>query len=85
MSASRYARSFVPKPFILLALPLLALSGGTALADAIDGDWCHGDGRRLSINGPDIVTPGGFRCIRISLSSTIATVPPAPGSDAGTT
>ena len=59
MSSKRYARSFAPKASILLALPLLALSGGAALADAIDGDWCHGDGRRLSINGPDIVTPGG--------------------------
>ena len=61
MSSSRYARSFAPKVSMLLALPLLALSGGAALADAIDGDWCHGDGRRLSINGPDIVTPGGAR------------------------
>jgi hypothetical protein len=59
MSSSRHARSSAPKASLLLALPLLALSGGAALADAIDGDWCHGDGRRLSINGPDIVTPGG--------------------------
>jgi hypothetical protein len=44
---------------IPLALPLLVLFSGAALADAIDGDWCHGDGRRLSINGPDIITPGG--------------------------
>ncbi len=32
-----------------------------ALADAIDGDWCHGDGKRLSIDGPDIVTPAGTK------------------------
>jgi hypothetical protein len=30
-----------------------------ALADAIDGDWCHANGKRMSIRGPDIVTPGG--------------------------
>jgi hypothetical protein len=30
-----------------------------ARADAIDGDWCHSNGKRLSIRGPDIVTPGG--------------------------
>ena len=30
-----------------------------ARADVIDGDWCHDDGRRLSIRGPTIVTPGG--------------------------
>jgi hypothetical protein len=32
---------------------------GTALADAIDGDWCQSDGKRMSISGPAIVTPGG--------------------------
>jgi hypothetical protein len=30
-----------------------------AFADAIDGNWCHTDGRRFSIRGPEIVTPGG--------------------------
>lgn len=30
-----------------------------ALADAIDGNWCHNGGKRLSINGPAITTPGG--------------------------
>jgi hypothetical protein len=36
---------------LLLATPVLA--------DAIDGDWCQKDGRRLSIRGSQIVTPGG--------------------------
>ncbi len=42
---------------------LLLVVAGTeaARADAIDGDWCYRDGRRLSINGPQIVTPGGTR------------------------
>ena len=26
---------------------------------ALDGDWCRADGKRLSVKGPDIVTPGG--------------------------
>ena len=30
-----------------------------AHADAIDGDWCRADGKRMSIHGPAIVTPGG--------------------------
>ena len=30
-----------------------------ALADAIDGDWCRSDGKRMTIHGPAIVTPGG--------------------------
>ena len=30
-----------------------------ARADAIDGDWCRSDGKRMTIRGPAIVTPGG--------------------------
>jgi hypothetical protein len=37
----------------------LTLIAAPAFADAIDGDWCHSDGRRFSIRGPAIVTPGG--------------------------
>ena len=37
----------------------LTMIAGPALADAIDGNWCHNDGRRFSIRGPEIVTPGG--------------------------
>lgn len=36
-----------------------AVCAGPAFADAIDGNWCHSDGRRFSIRGPEIVTPGG--------------------------
>lgn len=45
----------------LMAGTILVVQGGPVLADAIDGDWCHADGRRLSIAGPEIVTPGGTR------------------------
>ena len=40
---------------------LLLLPAAAALADAIDGEWCHTDGRHFTINGPDIVTPGNKR------------------------
>ena len=43
----------------ILTGSLLALVAGPAFADAIDGNWCHADGRRFTIRGPDIVTPGG--------------------------
>ena len=43
----------------LMALAGLVLFGSNARADAIDGDWCRADGKRMSIRGPDIVTPGG--------------------------
>lgn len=39
----------------------LLLSATAARADAIDGDWCYPGGKRLSIEGADIVTPGGRR------------------------
>jgi hypothetical protein len=41
----------------MLVLPFVS----AAHADAIDGDWCFPDGRRFSIRGPEIVTPGGTR------------------------
>jgi hypothetical protein len=50
-----------------LSLSLAALFAGTVLApsgaraDAVDGDWCREDGKRMSIHGPDIVTPAGQR------------------------
>lgn len=37
----------------------LGLAAFPAWADAIDGEWCHQDGKRLSIDGPALVTPGG--------------------------
>jgi hypothetical protein len=41
---------------------LLTMAGvQPAIADAIDGNWCSDDGRRMSITGPSIVTPGGTR------------------------
>lgn len=30
-----------------------------AMADAIDGNWCHDDGRRVMIEGSDFVSPKG--------------------------
>ncbi len=46
---------------LIVAGLLLGLPSGTARADSIDGDWCHADGRRFSIEGPNFVTPGGNR------------------------
>src|SRR4249919_783032 len=41
------------------AAVFLAVLSSPASADAIDGNWCHKDGRRFSIRGPEIITPGG--------------------------
>jgi hypothetical protein len=48
------------RTFFLSAVALLALTP-TARADAIDGNWCSAEGKRLTITGPEIVTPGGTR------------------------
>jgi len=53
-------------------------------ADAIDGDWCYTDGRRLSINGPQIVTPAGRRTTGIydrhGFTYTLPDAEPGDGS-----
>lgn len=48
-----------PVIVLLAAAGLVAAATAPARADAIDGDWCSDDGKRLTINGPDIVTPAG--------------------------
>jgi hypothetical protein len=49
------------RSFLLAGAICAALHGFSrpALADAIDGDWCRADGKRMTIRGPAIVTPGG--------------------------
>jgi hypothetical protein len=39
----------------------LVLGSQAARADVIDGAWCLDSGRRISIDGPNIVTPAGTR------------------------
>ena len=48
-------------PTLRLGAGIVAIVAFTspARADVIDGDWCHDDGRRFSIRGSTIVTPGG--------------------------
>ena len=43
----------------VIPVAALATFSTAAMADAIDGNWCHQDGRRFSIRGSDIVTPKG--------------------------
>ena len=39
----------------------IALSTETARADAIDGNWCSAEGKRMEIEGPAITTPAGTK------------------------
>jgi len=45
-------------PLVAVIAMFVALCA-PARADAIDGEWCAGDGRHFSIRGPAITTPGG--------------------------
>ena len=68
-----------------LPAAVLLLVSGPALADAIDGNWCHNDGRRLSIRGPEIVTPGGKKMEGNYSRHWFSYVAPAPEPGAGET
>lgn len=37
----------------------LCLAASPARADAIDGAWCSPAGERVTINGEEVITPGG--------------------------
>jgi hypothetical protein len=45
----------------LIAGLATVFAAAPARADAIDGHWCHTDGRRMEIIGQVIVTPAGSR------------------------
>jgi hypothetical protein len=59
------------------------LAAAPAHADAIDGNWCHDDGRRFTIRGADIVTPGGKAMQGDYSRHYFSYVPPAPEKGAG--
>ena len=72
--------------FLLSVFAALALLAPTkrAWADAIDGNWCFSDGRRLSIQGPELMTPGGKRMKGEYDRHAFAYVIPADETGAGT-
>lgn len=74
---------------ILAFMSALCLTAGTAAADSIDGHWCAVDGRYLSIQGPQIVTPGGVKMdgnySRHGFSYVVPAREPAAGETASMT
>ena len=64
----------------------LVLMAGPALADRIDGDWCHkASGQRFSIRGPEILTPGGKKMQGDYDRHAFSYAVPAPEPGAGQT
>ena len=66
----------------LMALAIMA-PAENAWADAIDGNWCFADGRRLIIEGSDLTTPGGKRMTGDYDRHAFAYVAPAGEKSAG--
>ncbi len=44
---------------LVLLGALIVVGAVDARADVIDGHWCFPDGRRISIQGPSVITPAG--------------------------
>jgi hypothetical protein len=70
-------------PTIAASVVLLFGSMHAARADAIDGDWCRADGKRMQIRGPEVVTPGGNRTSGDYTRHSFAYVVPAGEAGAG--
>ncbi len=66
----------------VLALSTLATA---ASVDAIDGNWCHNDGRHFTIRGPAIVTLGGKQMEGNYSRHWFSYTVPAPEPGAGQT
>ncbi len=62
----------------------LLLPAGAAHADAIDGNWCYEEAGRMSIQGPEIITPGGTQMQGTYGRHSFSYVVPAAEPGAGT-
>jgi hypothetical protein len=62
---------------------LAAAAPSPARADAIDGNWCAGDGRSFTIQGSSITTPEGHQITGDYHRHNFAYVIPSGETDAG--
>lgn len=71
----------------LAALLSLALSSAAAVAeaDSLDGRWCSPDGRRITVTGLAVITPGGREVIGRYSQKAFAFVMPEREWDGGKT
>ena len=71
---------------IRLAVGGVLLSSAPGRADVIDGEWCHTpDNRRITIRGPEMVTPAGRQMQGDYTRHYFTYVVPAPEPHAGET
>ena len=55
----RFSKTLTP----VVGAVLLCLCSTHVRADAIDGNWCNAEGKQMTIQGPEIVTPGGKKTL----------------------
>ena len=70
---------------IAVGIAIVAFAANPARADAIDGHWCFTDGKRISIQGPAIVTPAGSHIQGDYSRHFFSYVAPQSDPDAGQT
>ena len=59
-SSCHMSRKSIFAVALIIYAVALSISGAFAQTlPALDGNWCHADGKRLTVKGPDIVTPAG--------------------------
>jgi hypothetical protein len=74
-----------PFPVLAAGAALMCLAATPVHADVIDGDWCKADGKRMKIQGPEIVTPGGNQTRGDYTRHSFVYVVPAGEAGAGET
>ena len=62
---------------------VLAVVAGSAHANRLDGIWCSPDGRRITVDGLDVITPGGQRTTGVYGTHDFSFAVPENERDAG--
>jgi hypothetical protein len=71
MNRKSNRKSIVAVALFIRMAPLSVAAAHAQNLPALDGNWCHADGKRLSVKGADIVTPGG-KPLRADYARTFA-------------
>jgi len=80
------SRKFIVAVALVIRITALSVAGAYAQSlPALDGNWCHTDGKKLTVKGADIITPAR-KPLRADYARTFASwVIPEGEPNAGTT
>ena len=65
------------------AFLLIIAAAAAAAAGGLDGIWCSPDGRRITVDGLDVITPGGQRTTGVYRQYVFSYAVPENERDAG--